>query len=256
MPTIETARAGSPCWIELMSTDQAASTAFYSALFGWTATEPNAEMGGYVNLFLDGQIVAGMAPNRTDGAVSDRWSTYLKAADAQAVTAATLQHGGHVHFEPHEVADMGWMSMIDDAGGATVGVWQPGTFTGYAVFGVPGAPVWHELMARDYDRTLDFYRDVFGWTTEVMSDTPEFRYTNLGAGTDVQAGVMDAGGVLPEGTPGAWSVYFQTADADATAARALENGGQVPNPPHDTPFGRLAVIADSTGATFNVMQPN
>jgi predicted enzyme related to lactoylglutathione lyase len=81
-------------------------------------------------------------------------------------------------------------------------------------------------MTRDYDKNLQFYRDVLGWTTEVLNDTPEFRYTNLGAG------------------------------ADATAARALELGGQVSNPPHDTPFGRLATIVDATGATFNVMQTN
>jgi predicted enzyme related to lactoylglutathione lyase len=256
MPTIDTALPGSPCWIELMSVDQAASADFYAALFGWTSTEPNPEMGGYANFFLDGQIVAGLTLNRSEGAVADRWNTYLKAADALAVVEATPTHGGQVHFGPHQVTDLGSMSMIDDPGGATVGIWQPGTLTGYAAFGVPGAPVWHELMTRDYDKTLEFYRDVFGWTTEVMSDTPEFRYTNLGAGDNVQAGVMDATGFLPEGTPGSWSVYFQVTDADATAARALELGGRVENPPHDTPFGRLTVIADATGASFNVMQPN
>ena len=97
---------------------------------------------------------------------------------------------------------------------------------GYAAFGVPGAPVWHELMTRDYDKNLQVYRDCFGWSTEVLSDTPEFRYTNLAERADAQAGVMDATGFLPEGTPGSWSVYFQASDADAT------------------------------GATFNVMQTN
>ena len=171
MPTIDAALPGSPCWIELMSVDQAASAAFYAALFGWTSTEPNPEMGGYANFFLDGQIVAGLTLNRSEGAVSDRWNTYLKAADAQAVVEATPTHGGQVHFGPHQVTDLGSMSMIDDAGGATVGVWQPGTLKGYAAFGVPGAPVWHELMTRDYDKTLEFYRDVFGWDTHAAGDT-------------------------------------------------------------------------------------
>lgn len=122
MPTIETALPGSPCWIEIVSSDQAASAAFYTGLFGWTSTEPNPEMGGYANFFLDGQIIAGMVPNRSDGVISDRWNTYLKAADAQAVTDATPEHGGHVHFEPHQVADLGFMAMIDDAAGAMVGI--------------------------------------------------------------------------------------------------------------------------------------
>ena len=44
-----------------------------------------------------------------------------------------------------------------------------------------------------------FYRDVFGWTTEVASDSPEFRYTTLDVGDEQLAGVMDASGVPPRG---------------------------------------------------------
>jgi predicted enzyme related to lactoylglutathione lyase len=51
---------GAPCWVDLMSSDTAKSIAFYTALFGWTANEPNEEFGGYTNFLLDGEEVAGL----------------------------------------------------------------------------------------------------------------------------------------------------------------------------------------------------
>ena len=58
---------------------------------------------------------------------------------------------------------------------------------------------------------------------------------------------------LPEGTPSHWLVYFQVADTDAAAAAAERAGGTVVAPAVDTPFGRLACLADPDGATSMVM---
>jgi uncharacterized protein len=58
-------------------------------------------------------------------------------------------------------------------------------------------------------------------------------------------------------TPAHWSVTFATDDADATAAKATELGGQVIVPPFDAPWSteaytiRLTVISDPQGATFS-----
>lgn len=52
--------------------------------------------------------------------------------------------------------------------------------------------------------------------------------------------------------PSRWSVYFAADDADATAAQAVALGGSVVAAPQDSPFGRLATLADPTGATFKI----
>jgi len=58
-------------------------------------------------------------------------------------------------------------------------------------------------------------------------------------------------------TPPHWSVTFATDDADATATRATELGGQVIVPPFDAPWStptytiRLTVVSDPQGATFS-----
>src|SRR5204863_7951224 len=50
--------------------------------------------------------------------------------------------------------------------------------------------------------------------------------------------------------PAHWSVTFAVDDADATAERAAELGGQVVAPPFDAPWVRMTVINDPQGATF------
>ena len=61
-------------------------------------------------------------------------------------------------------------------------------------------------------------------------------------------------GSCPQASPH-WSVYFRTDDADATIARARELGGSVIQPAEDTPYGRLATLADPTGAAFKLIGP-
>jgi predicted enzyme related to lactoylglutathione lyase len=96
---------------------------------------------------------------------------------------------------------------------------------------------------------------VFGWDIHVMSDTPDFHYSTNGEGDTAVAGVMDAGAFLPDGVPSHWQIYFGVADADAASASIVSLGGSVVIAAQDTPFGRIASVADRTGATFRVVQP-
>jgi hypothetical protein len=132
-------------------------------------------------------------------------------------------------------------------------MWQPGLHKGFQVLNEPGAPAWFQLNARDYDASVRFYRDVFGWDTHVMSDTPEFRYTTLGEGDSALAGIMDATGFLPEGVPAHWSIIFAVENTDDALATIVDLGGSVVTPAADTPYGRLAQAADSTGARFDII---
>jgi uncharacterized protein len=87
----------------------------------------------------------------------------------------------------------------------------------------------------------------------VHADSPEFRYTTLGADGDETAGIMDAASFLPAGAPGAWSIYFGVEDTDAALTKVEELGGRIVQPAQDTPYGRLAEAVDSTGASFKLM---
>ena len=256
MPTRTTAPTGAPCWIELTTSDSDRGRAFYAQLFGWHAEEPNAEFGGYFNFVKDGVPVAGGMASQPGGGVSNVWSIYLASPDANATTRLATEHRGAVHVQPMDVAGLGTMAMVGDAGGAAIGVWQPGSFTGFGVYGETNSPAWFELHTREYRAALDFYRDVFHWTILEASDTPEFRYAMLVDGDEQLAGIMDASAFLPAGVPGQWSVYFGVDDADATLDKIVSLGGQIVRPAEDTPYGRLAEAADPMGAHFKLVAPN
>jgi predicted enzyme related to lactoylglutathione lyase len=49
-------------------------------------------------------------------------------------------------------------------------------------------------------------------------------------------------------------VYFTVADTDDAVARVQNLGGAVMSPPMDIEPGRFAVVADPTGAVFNVIK--
>ena len=253
MPTRDTAPVGAPCWIELYSSDPDASRVFYDRLFGWSSEDLGEEFGSYITFTRDGILVAGGM--RNDGAEGrpDVWTVYLATDDARKTVEVAEASGGQIHMPATDVMDLGTMALLGDPGGAAVGVWQPGAHQGFGVVAEPGAPTWFELLTRDYDASVAFYRSVFAWDTHVAGDSPEFRYTTNGEGGSQVAGIMDASGFLPDGVPAHWSVYFSVADADAALATIMELGGSIVRPAEDTPYGRLATAADPTGAFFKLI---
>ena len=242
--------AGAPCWIDLNTSDTAVAREFYVGLFGWTAEEPTGEFGGYFMFNHGGVPVAGCMPAMPDGG-HDIWSVYLTVQDIEETIESVLAHDGQVVVAPMKVGEAGTMAVALDPGQAPIGLWQPEQFAGTVNTGEPGLPSWFELTAHDYDAQVPFYRDVFGWTTEVVTDTPgQFRYIVLAHGQDRLAGIMDGG---PDPF---WDVYFWVADSDAALARVTELGGKVLRDAEDTPYGRLATVADPLGARFKLMAAN
>jgi predicted enzyme related to lactoylglutathione lyase len=255
--TRDRAPLGAPCWVDLWTSDVEGSRSFYAELLGWEAQEPSPEFGGYFMWHRDGVPVAGGMGPMGDMAADDRWKVYLASADAAATAGSAAAHGGAVTLPAIPVADLGNQTVLLDAAGIPVGAWEAGTFPGFTVLDEPGAPAWFEVFTRDFAATLAFYRDVFGWRTEVVGDSNDFRYSTMvdpADGTPL-AGVMDVSRVLPQGEPGYWSVYWGTDDVDASAEQAIRLGGAVVDPPADSPYGRMATVTDPTGARFRLRTP-
>ena len=244
---------GEPIWVDLFTTDTDAAKAFYGGLFGWTAVDSGAEFGGYITFERDGAQIAGCMKN--DGSGPSVWSVYLETDDAAATVEMAKANGGQVIVAAMQVGDFGHMAVVTDPSGAAIGAWQPLEMPGFATRGEDRAPAWFELLTSDYDAVLPFYANVFGWDIHTMSDTPEFRYSTLGKDEHALAGIMDATAMLA-GRPSYWNFYVQVADTDAALAKAVELGGSQLMGPDDTPYGRLASIADPTGVPFMVMGPN
>ena len=187
------APAGVPCWTDLWTSDVERSRAFYAELFGWEALPPNPEFGGYFMFTRDGVPVAGGMGPMGDMPADNRWKVYLATDDITKTLEVAEANGAQIVAPAGDVADLGRQAVLVDSAGATVGAWQAGTFPGFTVLNEHGAPSWFELHTRDHAGSVNFYRTVFGWETNVEGDTDEFRYTTLRdpEGEGVLAGIMD-----------------------------------------------------------------
>jgi predicted enzyme related to lactoylglutathione lyase len=259
MATLTSHAPGTFCWPELYTTDQQGAKAFYAGLFGWEIKDiPMGPDAAYTIFTLGGREAAacyGAMPGMEKQGIPPHWMAYVSVTSADEAAAAVKGSGGAALKEPFDVMGIGRMAALRDPGGAAFCVWQAKGHTGVAVLGEPGALMWTELLASDTDRASAFYASVFGWSRKPWPMADGSTY-HLFLNGEAPAGGMIAitaamGGVRP-----AWVSYFQAENCDVTAARCAELGGQVSMPPQDVPeVGRFAVLVDSAGAHFGIMQP-
>jgi len=249
---------GTPSWVDLATTDQAAAKDFYAALFGWSYDDmPMDESATYSMASLGGHTTAAIAPQQpaqTAAGVPPHWQMYITVDDVDAAAAKVVGAGGTLHVPPFDVFDAGRMAVITDPSGAFFMLWTPNKNIGAELVNEPGSFTWSELVAPPNDKTASFYETVAGIKL-ISSSMPDGSAYDLFT-LDGTADKMVAGAVPPQmpGIPPHWSIYFGAESADATAAKVKELGGSVIMEPFDIPIGRMAVCADPQGAMFNLFE--
>lgn len=244
------------CWIDLATPDIDAAHAFYSGLFGWQPdVQALDENYSYTNFRLDGYTVAGaaqMMPEAIEAGQPPTWTSYVKHSDIEAAAARAAEAGGAVLVPPMEIPGQGHMAVLQDPTGAVFGLWQPMAHTGAQLVNQPNTLVWNELQARDLDAARAFYGKVFGWSDRIAEGSDYLLWHENGRS---HCGGMALGDGWGADVPSNWLVYFLADDVDATAARAVELGGQVLHGPSEIEgFGRMAVLADPHGASFAIIK--
>lgn len=241
---------GTPAWAELVAPDLDAVRRFYGPLFGWTFDVGGPETGHYTTALLGGRPVAGITPTPPDTPdAAPGWTTHLATADVQARADRAVAAGAQVLLGPLSVMDMGSMALVTDPTGATFALWQSGTRIGAEVVDEPGAMIWNEQMSPQFAEALDFYRALFDYQVEDMSQ-PGFEYAAISTDTGPVGGI---GGDTDSGRGARWEVTFAVRDTDAAVAHAIELGGQVHYPPQDSPYGRIAGVTGPSGERFYLM---
>jgi predicted enzyme related to lactoylglutathione lyase len=114
-----------------------------------------------------------------------------------------------------------------------------------------GVPCWADLATTDVESATKFYSRLFGWRFEKL-ETDSVPYWMAYQKDLAAAGIGPTQGGREFSV---WSTYFAVDDADATAAKLRDAGGQIIMAPLDVAdAGRMAVAADPTGAVFAIWQ--
>ncbi|WP_425147233.1 VOC family protein [Deinococcus sp.] len=240
--------AGTPSWIDLMTPIPAQTHEFYAGLFGWDY-EVRPQYGNYAMASRHGKSAAGIMPMEPGAQMPSAWTVYFASDDLAADAERVRELGGSAMMGPHQVGDQGHMAVFADPTGAAFGLWQAGQHRGAQATDGEGSLAWVQVNTPDSARASAFYEALFHASSSSMEGMD---YRQLQHGEQPFAGVS---GMMPEGAPPHWIAYFYASDVDATVKRAQEHGGKALGETLDTPFGRMALLADPAGAAFWVMNP-
>jgi len=264
---------GVPCWVDTSQPDPEAAVAFYSGLFGWEFEDvmpPESEGKYFIARLRSGDVAAvGSIPEGAPPMAM--WNTYVWVESADQTASKVLDAGGTALMDPFAVMDAGRMAVFADPEGAAFCVWQAKEHKGARIVNEAGSLNFNGLNTRDVEGAKSFYGSVFGWQTLTLEGGAEM-WTLPGYGNhleqrnpDLRKQMAEVGAPegfedsvasinpIPDDQPDVaahWNVTFAVDDADATAAKATELGGNVIVPPFDAPWVRMTVIADPQGATF------
>jgi len=264
---------GVPCWVDTSQPDPESAVDFYSGLFGWKFENamPPGSPGKYFMARLHGGEIAAVGSQPEGGPPMAVWNTYVWVESADETASKVLDAGGKALTDPFDVMDAGRMAVFADSAGAAFCAWQAKRHRGARIVNEPGTLNFNALNTRDLEGAKAFYGQVFGWRTlglpggfsmwtlpgygdylEKSDPGLRERMAETGAPAgfeDVVASLNPIADDKPE-IPPHWGVTFAVDDADATAEKATELGGQVVVPPFDAPWVRMTVITDPQGATF------
>jgi len=117
----------------------------------------------------------------------------------------------------------------------------------------PGTFCWVELTSTDAGAAKSLYKKLFGWDYVDNPMGPDMVYTMCQLGGKSAGALYEA---HDPNNPPHWSLYIRVESANAAAAKAKDLGGNVLMEPFDVAeHGRMAILADPTGAHFHVWEP-
>ncbi len=245
-------RHGRFAWYELLTTDMAAATNFYSRVVGWEAKTAAAtfpytvfsagktEIGGLMELPPDARRMGAMP----------RWVGYVAVDDIDD-TVDRLRHLGGSVFVPPTDSNIGRVSIVADPQTATFGL-VGGLKRGGPPEGPekPGQVGWQELFAADGKKAFAFYRELLGWQPAPRENDLLESYQLIAAGGRTIGGMFTK---LPRAPVPFWLYYVEVDDIAIAIARVKEGGGRVVQGPMDLPGGSwIARCIDPQGAMFSL----
>ncbi len=245
-------------WFDLMTTDVKGAESFYTDIIGWKAA---TWQEGHYDLWKAGdEDVGGVMPlddqARAAGA-PPQWLAYIATRDVDATVQKAKKLGGKVLAPPTDIPNVGRYAMLADPQGASFGVFQARHLPAPEDAAKPGHFGWAELNTTDWKAAWKFYSDLFGWkhTTSMDMGPDHGEYFMFGLDEKQAFGGMSNSASVMHARPH-WLHYVNVKNADETAKRVTEKGGQGLQGPMDVPGGgRIAQCLDPQGARFAVFSP-
>ncbi len=242
-------------WADLVTDDVAAARKFYVGLFGWSFR--NA--GNYLIATNDERPLCGMFQRprpADDPQAKPRWIGYLSVANVKRAERAVVEGGGKVLAPRKTLPRRGEQAVFADPEGAVFGVIKSSSGDPPEFFAAPGDGVWIQLLSRDGHKAADFYRRIGGYTIVTNARTNGLSDYVLSVRGYARATVRTIPETNAQVQPN-WLLFVRVKQVQESVALARQLGGAVLlEPKPEVLGGRVAVIADPTGAAIGLLEWN
>ncbi len=239
-------------WADLVTDNVAAAREFYAHLFGWTFRD----VGGYVIAANDERPLCGMLqrPRPKDQPGKPRWLGYISVSNVDRAKQVVTGAGGKVLAEPQKFPRRGEQAVFADAEGAVFGVVKSSSGDPQDFQADPGDWVWIQLLSRDGRKAAEFYRKVGGYEVVANIETNRLSDYVLTSEGYARATVRTLR-TGDERIRPTWLPFVRVQNASDSVAKAKQLGGKGLIEPKPELFeGRVAVIADPTGAVIGLLE--
>lgn len=240
-------------WADLVTDDAVAARRFYGRLFGWTFQD----IGGYTIGASDERPLCGIfqRPRPADRPeAKPRWFGYVSVPSVARAQSAVTKAGGRVLAAPQKMPKRGEQAVFADPEGAVFGVVRSSAGDTEDFLPQPGDWIWIELLSADARKAGEFYRAVAGY--DVVANDKSARPDDyiFVSRTYARAAALTIPRDKPQVKP-AWLLFVRVKSIAECVAQVGELGGKVLLAPNAQLLnGKLAVIADPTGAEIGVIE--
>jgi hypothetical protein len=246
-------RPGKFVWADLVTDDVPGARNFYARLFGWTFQQ----FDGYTVASNDERPLCGMfhRPRPSDRPeAKPRWFGYISVSSVRQARRAVTKAGGRVLAEPQRFPKRGEQAIFADAEGAVFGAIKSTHGDPQDFLAEPGDWVWVQFLSRDAKKASEFYAAVAGY--EVIENTANQRMSDYVLASHGYARATVRG--IPSGYDQVrpnWLPFVRVKNLAESLAKAKQLGAKVLLDPKPDLFeGRVAVIADPTGAAIGLLE--
>jgi predicted enzyme related to lactoylglutathione lyase len=255
-PASQEHHVGKVVLVELVTPDLVAAKRFYGGLLGWTFRDIEGGRADYAEASLGGHQVAGLI-HRDIPAGEHRqpaWLSFIAVRDADAAAKIAQQSGAKLLFGPRDMPDRGREAVLADPQGAVFAILASSSGDPPDTLAAPGEWIWSSLITTDPDADAGFYQTLFGYEVFDLDAGEDSQHLMFASDDYARASANPLPVRKPDLRPH-WLNFIHVEDTVKMTAKVIALGGRVLVEPRlDRQGGKVAVVADPTGAVFGLLE--
>ena len=170
---------GKIVWHDLLTDDVKSVKDFYSGLFSWEYDNSADPSGLYTTILFNGNPIGGiihLEKKDDETNYASQWMEYISTRDVDKVVSFASQSNCKIIREPFDIMNRGRLAIFTDPQGALIAVVN--SPTGDPIDKEPDYNnwLWNELLTDDLNESLAFYKELFGYETELFKTQTERQY--------------------------------------------------------------------------------